>query len=60
MKRKLLLLFSTILVFAACNGNSRPKSVTEDSTIKRSVDSFDYNPAMPPAQNSDDPSRFAQ
>ena len=60
MKKVLLLLFSTILVFAACNSGSEPKPTAKDSANKSTTDSSRYNPATPAAQNSDDPSRFSK
>lgn len=60
MKKTMLLLLYAMLVFTACNGNSEPKTIAEDSARKNAADSFNYNPAAPGAQNSDDPDRFSQ
>lgn len=60
MKKMLLLLFSSALVLAACNESSESKAVSKDSVHKNSADSFNYNPATPAAQNSDDPDRFSR
>jgi outer membrane lipoprotein-sorting protein len=60
MKKILSLLLCSVLVLSACNESSEPKSVSKDSAHTDSTDSFNYNPATPPAQNSDDPTRFSQ
>ena len=60
MKKIMWLLLIAILAFTACTGSSRSEPIANDSTYNNTSDSFKYNPAMPAAQNSDDPNRFSQ
>ena len=48
-----------IVMLTACNSNSDSKAVAKDSISENPSDSFDYNPATPAAQNSDEPERFS-
>jgi hypothetical protein len=58
MKIIISLLFA-IVMLTACNSNSDSKAVAKDSISENPSDSFDYNPATPAAQNSDEPERFS-
>ena len=60
MKKEVWLLLFTMCICAACNSNGKPEPIAKDSVAKNPADSFDHNPAMPAAQNSDDPDRFSQ
>lgn len=60
MKKITWLLFYMTTAMAAYNNNSTPNTVAKDTVQQHSTDTFHHNPAMPAAQNSDDPDRFSQ